>query len=128
MHFVQKKKQNISDGFHAHTQTRTYTHTMYMIMSMYEWGSYKTWTGLWTGFWTGLSVDLGNCAWFCAINLHGIIDGMIQSSRATHVCRSTGRGIKNCQIASVHTRTCIITYRGFKCLLPLAPSLASHLG
>ena len=53
---------------------------------------------------------------FCAINLHGIIDGMILSSRATHVCRSTGRGIQNCQIASVRTRTCIITHRGFKCI------------
>ena len=42
---------------------------------------------------------------FCAINLHGIIDGMILSSRAMHVCRSTGRGIQNCQIASARTRT-----------------------
>ena len=64
---------------------------------------------------------------FCAINLHGIIDGMILSSRATHhVCRSTGRGIQNCQIASVRTRTSIITHRGFT-EVHLTPSLSPWL-
>ena len=123
------KSENAKDGYvKDEIQTRL---TVSRSLGLYSLSS-KT-PSLITPIIVGQPLRWHNTMWLlscmCGFRECMMWEGMILSSRrATHVCRSTGRGIKSCQIASVHTRTCIITYRGFKCLLPLASSLASHLG